>query len=130
MKFVNSLNEVQKSSLEEAYQTQNQHRVRQRAQAVLLSARGYTIKQLSNLFDVQRDTVSAWLDAWAAKGLDGLEDEARTGRPLVLNDVHRAQFKADLDENPHQLKSVVARFEAETGITASLPTYKRALKNF
>ncbi|MFZ1326073.1 MAG: hypothetical protein WAT67_08675 [Candidatus Contendobacter sp.] len=37
-------------------------RVRQRAQAVYLAHRGYARIALSSLFEVDVDTISAWLD--------------------------------------------------------------------
>lgn len=130
MKFAKPLSPSQKQELEQIYKHHSQHRVRQRAHAILLSDRGYPIKALAALYDVKRDTMSAWLDAWEADGVSGLAEDPRSGRPMLLTEDNREQFKALLDENPHQLKRTVACFEEDTGVSASLKTYKRTLKNF
>ena len=36
----------------------------------------------AKMLGVDRGTVSDWLDAYARNGLDGLADDARSGRPL------------------------------------------------
>lgn len=128
MKFVKPLSEVEKQTLEEAYRNHPQHRVRDRAQALLLSARGYSIAQLRNIFVVRRDTISSWLDRWELNGVVGLLDDVRSGRPAIFTVEEQDQFKTYVDENPHQLKAAVTRIQEETGKDASLYTYKRFLK--
>jgi transposase len=57
-----------------------------RAQAILLSEKGFAINQLADIFEVDRDTVSLWLDWWAEYEFDGLADDPRSGRPPILTD--------------------------------------------
>jgi transposase len=128
MKFVKPLLEVEKQTLEEAHRNHPQFRARNRAQAVLLSARGYSIARLRDIFEVRRDTVSGWLDRWERDGIAGLMDEARSGRPPVFTWQEQQRFKTCVDENPHQLKAAAARLQEETGKKASLHTYRRFLK--
>ena len=90
MKFVSPLTDDQQVALTHLYQTGNCHRQRQRAHAVLLSAQGYSIVQLAELFVVDRDTVSRWLDAWQQTGLDGLADAPKSGRAFDLDPSERA----------------------------------------
>jgi transposase len=56
-------------------------RVSQRAHMVLLSGRGYTVPQIAAIFDCGEDVVRLWLHRYAARGVDGLEDLPRPGRP-------------------------------------------------
>jgi len=56
-------------------------RVALRAQMVLLSARGYTVPQLAEIFEVGEDVVREWLHRFQERGPDGLEDRPRPGRP-------------------------------------------------
>ena len=56
-------------------------RVSQRAHMVLLSARGYTVPQIAQIFEVGEDTVRTWLHRYQERGADGLEDAPRPGRP-------------------------------------------------
>jgi transposase len=129
MKFIKPLSEVEKLTLEEAYKHHGQFRVRHRAHALLLSGRGYTIEQLQAIFEVKRDTISAWLDRWERDGIVGLFDQARSGRPNIFTLEEQHKFKGYIDENPHQLKEAANKLSEEVGKHASLYTYKRFLKN-
>jgi len=48
---------------------------------VLLSARGYTVPQLAEIFDVGEDVVRTWLHRYHQAGPVGLDDRPRPGRP-------------------------------------------------
>ena len=78
MKFVPALTEADQVSLEAVHHTAKTHRQRQRAHAVLLSAKGFTLEQLAHILSVDRDTVSGWLNLWQDKGLDGLADAPKS----------------------------------------------------
>ena len=56
-------------------------RVSQRAHMILLSARGYTVPQLADIFDVGEDVVRTWLHRYQPTGPVGLDDRPRPGRP-------------------------------------------------
>ena len=58
--------------------------MRIRAHSILLSNKSYTINQLADIFMVQRDAVSMWLNLWDKIGLAGLFDAPRSGRPSKL----------------------------------------------
>ena len=62
MKFVSALSDAQRASLEQVYRHGSVHRLRQRAHAVLLSAKGFTLEQLAAMYEVHPETVSGWLD--------------------------------------------------------------------
>jgi len=80
MKYVSDLTEADRAALTQLHQAGRTHRQRQRAQAVLLSAQGFTLDQLAVICGADRDTVSGWLDAWRARGLGGLADAPKSGR--------------------------------------------------
>lgn len=56
-------------------------RVSQRAHMVLLSARGYTVEQIAEIFGAGQDVVRKWLHRYEASGPPGLDDRPRPGRP-------------------------------------------------
>jgi|JFJP01.1.fsa_nt_gi transposase len=87
MKYVTKLNGREKISLYELMRTSNSFKVRQRAHAILLSAKKIRIDLLSDIFEVDRDTVSEWLRRWSEKGIQGLADAPRSGRPRKENEV-------------------------------------------
>ncbi len=57
-------------------------RVALRAQMVLLSDRGFTVPQIAAIHACGHDVVRTWLHRYQRKGVVGLEDEPRSGRPL------------------------------------------------
>ena len=128
MKFVSHLSPAVKLTLKEAQDHHPSGRVRQRAHALQLSHKSYSLSQLAEVFDVHRNTVSQWIDDWETFGLIGLYDNAKSGRPTILSDAEIERFRQYIDENPHQPKRAMARLEAETGKVASYDTYKRCLK--
>jgi len=56
-------------------------RVSQRAQMVLLDARGRTAPEIATIFETTAVTVRFWLKAFDAEGPEGLYDAPRSGRP-------------------------------------------------
>jgi transposase len=56
-------------------------RVSQRAHMVLLSARGYTVAQIAEIFALGEDVVREWLHRYQREGPTGLDDHPRPGRP-------------------------------------------------
>ena len=128
MKRISCLTEVEQMPLACAHHDAPWPAFRRRAQALLLSAKGYSCKAIADLLSVHRTSVSLWIDAWEAKGLAGLRDAPRSGRPPLYSDAERARLQALVDEQPHQLKAAQARLEAETGKAACTQTLKRGLK--
>ncbi|PWQ92036.1 helix-turn-helix domain-containing protein [Leucothrix pacifica] len=128
MKFVNPLPQQDKNALTQVYENHSNHRVRQRAHAILLSARGYKIPDISALLESHRDRVSAWIDRWHEKGVDGLYDQPRSGRPMIYNTDELTYFKNAVDKHPQQLGLAKADLEQYSGKTSSENTLKRALK--
>lgn len=106
MKFI-KLDEEQARVLRELHKNGQSHRERQRAQAVLLSARGMSLEQLAFVFECERDTVSGWFDDWQAGGAAALCDAARSGRPLVLNEAAQGQVLQSVASPTSNLKGIV-----------------------
>lgn len=115
--------------LKQLMQTHPNHRVRMRAHAVLLSDRRYSIDQIADIFEVDRDTVRAWLARWDDDDTDGLEDDPRAGRPATLTTEEKeAALNLALREPraPHHQLSAI---EQQSGKTISRATLKRLLKS-
>ncbi|MEL6661317.1 MAG: helix-turn-helix domain-containing protein [Bacteroidota bacterium] len=82
-RYVN-LNDSERSSLISLKRRTDSNRVMERCHCLLLSGKGYQIEQLSDIFDVRRDTIRDWFDRWESEGLAGLEDAPKSGRPRRL----------------------------------------------
>lgn len=107
MKFIQPLPPEQKCALQQLHKSGKTHRERQRAQAILLSARGYKIDQLAELFECDRDTISQWLDAFSNGGVAALCDAPRPGRPLKLDAAALEVVRASLEHPTPNLKATL-----------------------
>jgi transposase len=128
VKFVTPLSEAEQTTLLCAYHSGPKAAFRQRAHAILLSHKGYSIKEISDILAVHRDTLSGWIAGWEQEGLCGLRDKVRPGRPAIYNETERERLKELVDEQPHQLKAAQAKLQQETGKTSCTMTLKRYLK--
>lgn len=99
MKFISSLTDADRAALDKVYRTGAVHRERQRAQAILLSAKGFTLGQIALACDAHPETVSGWLDAWQERGLSGLQDAPKPGRTPKIDAVIR-EYLHEMLENP------------------------------
>lgn len=127
-RFIAPLSDSEQQTLTSAYQDGEKRALRRRAHAILLSHQGHTINQISEILQVRRDAVSRWLKQWEASGLDGLIDKLRSGRTPALDDNDHQRLQELVAEQPHQLRSLHARFQEETGKKVSMVTLRRALK--
>ncbi|MBE0405313.1 helix-turn-helix domain containing protein [Halomonas sp. FME16] len=127
LRFV-SLTPDQQRLLNEAYQYGEKRALRRRAHAILLNHKGHTINQVRDIIGVKRDTVSTWLSQWEADGIEGLQDKPREGRPHLLSESDLAVLEQLVEEYPHQLPVLHARFQEKTGNVVSQDTLRRALK--
>ena len=73
----------------------------QRARIVLLAADGVSNTAIAELVGVSRPTVIGWRDRYLARGLAGLEDEPRPGRPRSID--HAGIVAATLTPPPAKL---------------------------
>ena len=61
-KFVDPLTDEERLRLKEIHKSDPNWRTRMRAQAILLSEKGFALNQLATIFEIDRDSVSQWLD--------------------------------------------------------------------
>jgi transposase len=129
MKFVNPLPPEHQQMLREMMTYHPNVRCRRRAHSLLLSGRGYTIPQIADIFEVERRAVGYCIDQWEAKGVLGLYDQPRPGRPTIFTPTEAALLPGLVAQEPRQLKQAIARINEKTGKTASYSTCVRILKN-
>lgn len=126
-KFVNELTEEQREELRGLMKTANEQ-VRRRAHAVLLNSRGYSVDRIADIYEVDRDTVSRWLDQWEGDGTNGLHDQEGRGRKPTLNQKEQKQAIKIVEKDPRSSKRSLTRIEEKTGKKISRDTLKRILK--
>lgn len=108
MKFIASLTPEQHEQLQGLMKNSPTHRTRQRAHAVVLSAKQYSVEQIADIFDVDRDTISQWLDNWSASGVAGLADAAKSGRPPILDAVTAKKLVKQVQASPRQITQTLS----------------------
>ena len=108
-RFVAPLSAEVCGQLDGLRRTGRSHRVRQRAHAVRLSAKGYTLDQIADVLDVDRDAVARTLERWEEGGLAALEEGARPGRPPKVDAALAAEVLAAAQERPASLRRTLAK---------------------
>ncbi len=81
MRFIKQFNDGEEDKLRNILKNFPLIKARIRANAILLSSKSISIAEIADVLDVHRDTVSNWLRNWENKGMMGLFDEAKPGRP-------------------------------------------------
>src|SRR5262245_60906560 len=127
-KFVKPLTSEQRDQLQEIMKSPAPQRKRMRAHAILLSERRYSIDQIADIYQVDRDRVSQWLDWWEEFKFDGLDDDPRGGRPPKLNEQEQKRAIEILREDPRSTKQGLKRIADEIGKIISGDTLKNILK--
>lgn len=126
-KFVNPLTAAQREELQAIMKSTAPQRKRMRAHAVLLSARRYSLDQIADIYQVDRDRVSQWLERWEAAHVDGLDDEPRSGRPPKLTDAERQDALKITLQEPRSIKTGLKRIADEVGKLLSGETLRTLL---
>lgn len=71
-----------------------------RLHALLLVAAGRSCTEVAQWFGESASTVQRWVRRFRVRGLDGLHDDERPGRPCSLDAVQRRRLEADLRKAP------------------------------
>jgi transposase len=124
-RFIKPLSKAQEQRVKHIRDTGRTKRIRHRAHAILLSHDGREIREIAEIFQVDRNTVSNWLDRWDSKGVDGLADKPHPGAPPKLEEDERKLALELLGESPQRLDFVLVQIEQQTGKSISASTLKR-----
>jgi transposase len=128
MKFVTPLSQEEVNQLNALMKKSPTFRLRQRAHAILLSAKGYKINTMADIFAVDRDTISQWLTHWESARMTGLADRDKPGRPPKLSPQEEEEAFKIILEAPQQVKTAIPKIHAQFGKEVSQDWIKRLLK--
>ncbi len=128
MRFIQNLSQETIPLLQKVYQKSKHHRVRQRAQCILLIYQGYTIKELAHIFQVDRITIYNWFSNWESRHFAGLYDRKGKGRHPIFTQEQKEQIRQWIKLYPKNLNKVIALIQKEFSLSASKSTIKRVLK--
>jgi len=108
VKFVSPLTEEQINDLDIVIKESKKSQNRRRAQAILLSAKGYCIDEIAKIFGVHRNTISTWINKWEQTGISGLEDKHRSGHPFTLTDEEKELVIKLAKQHPRSVSTIIA----------------------
>jgi len=128
VRYVRTLTESQRHTLETLMKHDPSPRARARAHSILLSARRVTIKEIVKIYQVDRDTVSSWIKKWEQTGVESLYDKPRSGRPSKLTQEEKELAQHYIQEEPRCLKQVAERLSQKTAKRLSISSLKRLAK--
>lgn len=93
----------QREALEEVLRHQcGEARRYRRARMVLLAADGESISAIARVIGSNRTRVGHWLKRFEAQGIDGLDDQQRSGRPIEITPLERHQVVAAACRSPNE----------------------------
>jgi len=126
MIYVDSLTESETNSLQEIIREPLSVCTRKRATAILLSDHKISLQIIASISGVCRQTASIWLTNWKERGIDGLIDKHRSGRPL--SSAQELEIIEMVEKSPRSLKKVLAEIEKRWKIKLSKTTLKQLCK--
>lgn len=93
MRFITPISAKDLEELKNLFKKSENSRIRMRTHAIILNSRNFTIDQIAEIYQVDRDSVSSWLNRWEEYGIEGLSDLPKSGRPPVIFDDLKKNFK-------------------------------------
>ena len=128
MRYI-QLEESTSEELDKIYHTHPKSHVRQRAQCLLLSHRGYSVPRLADIFSTRTHTVRSWFTRWEKEGVQGLEIRSGRGLKPSIKEEDTAfidSIKEEVSLDPRNLKRVVEKLNSKWGTALTV----RQIKNF
>ena len=84
MKKVKNISETEKANLEDIKKNHVKYRERERARGIMLSYRGYSPKEIAEIFEISDRMVYNWIDNFNETGIIGLLTQKGQGRKMIL----------------------------------------------
>ena len=132
MRYIKDLTQAEREALQTGHKQGKSHQFRTRCQAILLSAQGYKVQELSSLLGVSDLSIYKWFNRFEKDGIAALLNQPGRGRKPLLrleNQAHRQLVSKQIEEDPQRLKVAKAHIEEQLGAPLSESTLKRFLKS-
>jgi transposase len=102
-RFIRDLTKAERQEVENMFRKGPNNRVRKRANAVRLSALGYTVTQIMEILGCNRQSIHNWFCTFEAQGCQGLYDKPRSGRPAIATVDYRTRLVEAIKTNPRKM---------------------------
>lgn len=132
MRYIREISKAECEALRAGYKKGKSHQFRTRCQAILLSAQGYRVQELSSLLGVSDLSIYKWMNRFEAGGVAALHNQPGRGRKPLLrieNQLHRQVVSEQIERDAQRLKVAKAHIEEQLGTPLSESTLKRFLKS-
>jgi len=127
MRYI-KLTETEEQELRAVYKKSLYKVERERSQCLLLSHSGKSIKELSQVFEVSRLTITKWLNRWQSGGKAGILLRPGRGRKKKLAGLEEEQLAGYVESNSRNLNAVVALIKEKHAVVVHKKTLQRFLK--
>ena len=128
MKRAEKITDLERENLKAIKKHHLKYRERERAMGVLLSYKGYSPKEIGDIFDISERVVYTWIDNFNANGVIGLLTQKGQGRKSILTKEDEVRVKELVEKYPFQLSTVCSEL-LNDGIEVSKKTLKAFLKS-
>lgn len=128
--FIESLTEIERSNLEQGHKYGPSADFRNRCQMILLSHRGFEVKEIATALGVCAHTVYANIKNWRANGLPGLIRRRGQGRKPRLrtdNEQHVQAVHKAVKNHPQNTSQMLEELYEVLDIE---PVHERTLRRF
>ena len=127
-KYIKSLTDKDiKDLIEIELSSKYNYREKYRAKCLLLSHKKYTVKELSDIFEVEKRTIRNWINKWENEGINGIYDKKGKGRNKIYSKEEEKIIISLIEKEPRDIKQVLIAINNELNKTSSKDTIKRIL---
>ncbi|MFP4029215.1 MAG: helix-turn-helix domain-containing protein [Candidatus Brocadiia bacterium] len=103
MKYVHDLSEAERGELNRTLKSWQKAKEVRRVRAIWLSGKDWSVPEIAEVIDVQRDTIRKWIDWYEKEGLEGLRTASRSGRPPKADEHYRELLGQTVQTPPREL---------------------------
>ncbi|GFE72343.1 helix-turn-helix domain-containing protein [Chroococcus sp. FPU101] len=105
-------------------------RTRERAEAIILNARGWKVTEIANYLKCSPNTIRQNFYRWITKGIEGLSDAPRTGRKPKWQEEDIKFIENCLEKEPRTYNSyqLVEKLKEERSVCLSRERLRKILK--
>jgi transposase len=131
MRYISSLDSLEKLTLEEGFRNHTKHHFRSRCKSILMSDEGFSVPEIARFFKVRTRTIHTWFDRWESFGVSGLTILPGRGRRTVLNEVSSDEIsiiEKAVSEHPQNLGGVCKHLQEQLGLSVTKKMLQRFLK--
>ncbi len=130
MRYISNLNNITVKELEKIIKKDTSLQTRQRAQSILLSNNGISVKEICKIFNKSTRTIYRWFDRFKEEQTTKLSDLSGRGRKPALNENDIEKIKKLIESNSVKETCIILNNEPKRAKKVSPQILKRYLKKY